>query len=75
MKVRRINIEPNTDGTFQVEVCADYGLDCDSYSASASSLQDCISKIEEGMKKIEGTKKKKNKKSVAAFVGKDENDD
>jgi len=77
MKMGTIRIEPNDDGTYQVEctVMKDNGqwYDGGRISYSAKSIDDIPSKIKEGQKKISGMKDKPKKKgpdrSVEEFVG------
>lgn len=66
MKIRRINIEPNDDGTYQVEceACKDNGqwYDGGELKYSAKSIDDIVTKIKEAEKKISGMQEKKGKR-------------
>jgi hypothetical protein len=76
MKIKRIEIEPNDDGTFQVDVCPSDGENgeymgnkCLKYSAS--SLEECVTKIKEAQNSKVETKKGKHKpdKTMKGFLG------
>lgn len=74
MKMGTIRIEPNDDGTFQVNVDARESNGDFSHKEiklSATSLEDVSAKIKEAQKKIEGLKDKKKEgkdNSTKAFL-------
>jgi hypothetical protein len=75
MKIKRIDIEVNDDGTFQIEVCQQDGENgeylgnkCLKYSAS--SLEECVTKIKEAQNSKVDMKKEKRKpdKTMKGFL-------
>jgi hypothetical protein len=76
MKLGRINIQPNDDGSYQVEcdVVKDSGQWSDKrISYSAKSIDDIVPKIKDAQTKISGMKEKPKKKgpnrSVEKYIG------
>jgi cobyric acid synthase len=75
MKCDRIVLKPNTDGSFQVEVCGqEYGKE---KTYSAKDLSEAFDKAKAGLEEMKSEKpsKKEKKNSIPEFMGMNESCD
>jgi hypothetical protein len=71
MKLKKIEIETNDDGTFQVECYSEgKGMMCcgEKLTYSAKNIEDALSKIDEAKKEFEGMKGEKPKEEKKDVV-------